>query len=73
MVSSWDEGEGKSREKKGGGGWMRKEGGKVRMSTGEEWDDRKEGTVILLIHGLCGMGLIGSYRLVGFAVGDSVG
>ena len=34
VVSSWDEGEGKSREKKGGGGWMKKEGGKVTMSNG---------------------------------------
>ena len=56
-----------------GGGWMRKEGGKVGMSNGEGWDDRRRahsdgagvewglGTkqtshVILLIHGLCGMG-----------------
>ena len=30
-----------SRENKGGGGRMRKEGGKVRMSNGEGWDDRR--------------------------------
>ena len=28
---------------------MKKEGGKVRMSNGEEWDDRKEGTVMELV------------------------
>ena len=64
-------------------------GGKVRMSNGEGWDGRKEGTVmellwsgnlgtkqpshtLLLIHGLCGMGLTGSSGL-GLLKGDSVG
>ena len=41
MVSCWDERKRESREKKGGGGWMKKEGGKVRMSNGEGWDDRR--------------------------------
>ena len=68
---------------------MRKEGGKVRMSNGEGWDDRGRahsdgasvewglGTkqtshTLLLIHGLHGMGLIGSSGL-GLLKGDSVG
>ena len=37
------------RGKKGGGEWMRKERGEVRMSNGEGWDDRKEGTVMELV------------------------
>ena len=57
--------------------------GKVRMSNGEGWDGRKEGTVMELLWsgnlgtkqtlhiGLCGMGLIGSPRL-GLLKGDSV-
>ena len=49
VVSCWDEGDRESREKKGGGGWMRKEGGRVRKSFGEGWDDRKEGTVMELV------------------------
>jgi len=38
-----------SREKKRRGRWLKKEGGKVRMSTGEGWDDRKGGTVMELV------------------------
>ena len=34
VVSCWDKGERESREKEGGSEWMRKEGGKVRMSNG---------------------------------------
>ena len=41
VVSCWDKGERESRKKKGGGGWMRKEGGEVGMSNGEGWDDRR--------------------------------
>ena len=32
MVSCWDKGERESREKEGGSAWMKKEGGRVRMS-----------------------------------------
>ena len=34
VVSCWDKWERESREKEGGREWMRKEGGKVRMSNG---------------------------------------